>query len=271
MTTATATNKKNQPTERTKNRANDRAHSTRYWEIDALRGVAIVMMVIFHLMWDFWYYQILPDVVLYAGFWKYFQRTCANLFLILVGVSLAVVTIKRMGDDLKGLPPFRPYLLRGLKVFGAGLLVSLIVWGAGVGYVHFGVLHLIGFASIAAYPLLRERGINLVLWAIFFVAGYLLLTPRFDFPWLLWLGFVPQAYYPNDYFPVIPYFGVVLLGVFLGNSLYGPGGRRFLLPDLSKWLPIRGLQWLGRHSLIIYVTHQVILFAILVALGLIRF
>lgn len=271
MTTAAVTNKKNQPTERTKNRANDRAHSTRYWEIDALRGVAIVMMVIYHLMWDLWYYQILPNVVLYAGFWKYFQRICANLFLILVGVSLAVVTIKRMGDDLKSLPPFRPFLLRGLKVFGAGLLVSLVVWGAGVGYVHFGVLHLIGFASIAAYPLLRERGINLVLWAIFFIAGYLLLTPRFDFPWLLWLGFVPQAYYPNDYFPIIPYFGVVLLGVFLGNSLYGPGGRRFLLPDLSKWLSIRWLQWLGRYSLIIYVTHQVILFAILVALGLIRF
>jgi uncharacterized membrane protein len=243
----------------------------RYWEIDALRGVAIIMMIIFHLMWDFWYYQIMPDVVLYAGFWKYFQRTCANLFLTLVGVSLAVVTMQRMGDDLRGLPPFRPYLWRGLKIFGCGMLVTLVVWAARVGYVHFGVLHLIGFASIAAYPLLRGRLINLVLWAAFFIGGYFLLTPRFEFPWLLWLGLVPFNYYPNDYFPVIPYFGVVLLGIFLGNSLYSPNGRRFWLPDLSDWLPIRGLQWLGRHSLIIYLTHQIALFLILVALGFIRF
>lgn len=265
MTTAAATTEEGTPQEGT----TAISRRTRFWEIDALRGVAIVMMVIFHLMWDFWAYDIIPNLVLYAGFWKYFQRTCANLFLILVGVSLAVVTMQRMGDDLSGRPPFRPYLWRGLKIFGCGMLVTLVVWAAGIGYVHFGVLHLIGFASIAAYPLLRERGINLILWAIFFVAGYLLLTSRFDFPWLLWLGFVPHNYFPNDYFPVIPYFGVVLLGIFFGNSLYGPEGRRFLLPDISQWLPIRGLRWLGRHSLIIYLTHQLVLFAILAALGLI--
>lgn len=245
------------------------ARRPRYWEIDTLRGVAIVMMVIFHLMWDFVNYRILPDVVLYAGFWKYFQRTCANLFLILVGVSLAVVTMQRMGENRKGLPPFRPYLLRGLKVFGCGMLVTLIVWGSNVGYVHFGVLHLIGFASIAAYPFLREKGINLMLWAVLFVGGYFLLTPRFEFPWLLWLGLVPYNYYPVDYFPVIPYFGVVLLGIFLGNSLYGPAGRNFVIPNIGHWLPLRGLQFLGRHSLIIYLVHQIALFAILVALGLI--
>jgi uncharacterized membrane protein len=248
-----------------------RPRRARYWEIDTLRGVAIVMMIIFHLMWDFWYYQIIPDLVLYAGFWKYFQRTCANLFLILVGVSLAVVTIQRMGDDLDSLPPFRPYLMRGLKVLGCGMLVTLVVWTAGIGYVHFGVLHLIGFASIASYPFLRKRTLNLILWAIFFIAGYFLLPVRMDFPWLLWLGLPPDRYYPNDYFPVIPYFGVVLLGIFVGNSLYGPEGRRFVLPDIGNWLPLRGLQFLGRHSLIIYLTHQLALFAILAALGLIPF
>ena len=62
----------------------------RFWEVDALRGVAIVMMVIFHLMWDLWAFHVLPDVVLWAGFWKYFQRTTATLFIMLVGVSLTL-------------------------------------------------------------------------------------------------------------------------------------------------------------------------------------
>lgn len=245
----------------------------RFWEIDTLRGVAILMMITYHLVWDLWAYQIVPGINPFEGFWKYFQRATAGLFLTLVGVSLVVVTLHRLGDraTATSLPSFRPYLLRGLRIFGWGLVVSLVMWASGMGYVHFGILHLIGFASIAAYPFLRRRWLNLALWIAFNVAGYFLLERTFSFPWLLWLGFVPQAYYPNDYFPVIPYFGVVLLGIFLGNSLYSREGRRFHLPPLGELLPLRGLQWLGRHSLIIYLIHQPLLFAGLWALGLVRF
>jgi uncharacterized membrane protein len=245
------------------------AAAGRFWEIDALRGVAIVMMVTYHLMWDLWYYRVLPNVVLYEGFWKYFQRTCAGLFLVLVGVSLAVVTQRRLAKS--STLPFRPYLWRGLRIFGWGLVISVVVWAAGIGYIHFGILHLIGFASIAAYPFLRYRWLNLVLWAAFFIGGYFLLDVTVSFPWLLWLGLPPAAYYPNDYFPVIPYFGVPLLGLFIGNSLYTASGRTFALPDFSRRLPIAGLRWLGRHSLVIYLTHQLGLFALLVALGISRF
>jgi uncharacterized membrane protein len=255
-------------------RRNEEPAAARYWEIDALRGVAILMMITYHLMWDLWYYRILPDVVLYEGFWKYFQRATAGNFLTLVGVSLAVITQRRLARSGSlpgaGTLPVRPYVVRGLRIFGWGLAVSLVVWAARIGYIHFGILHLIGFATIAAYPFLRHRWLNLFLWAVFFVAGYFLLPVRVNFPWLLWLGLIPINYYPNDYFPVIPYFGVPLLGLFLGNSLYTAAGRNFALPDLSGWLPIQGLRWLGRHSLPIYLVHQLALFAILVALGLIR-
>jgi uncharacterized membrane protein len=255
----------------TARRTDDHA-AVRYWEIDALRGVAIIMMITYHLMWDLWYYRILPDVVLYEGFWKYFQRATAGNFLTLVGVSLAVITQRRLARSAT--LPFRPYLLRGLRIFGWGLVISLVVWAARIGYIHFGILHLIGFATIAAYPFLRYRWLNLALWAMFFVAGYFLLPVRVDFPWLVWLGLMPVAYYANDYFPVIPYFGVPLLGLFLGNSLYTAAGRTFHLPDLSRWPPVAGLRWLGRHSLPIYLVHQLALFGIvygfLFVLSLIR-
>ena len=242
----------------------------RFWEIDSLRGVAIVMMVVYHLMWDLWYFRVLPDIALYTGFWKYFQRTTATLFLTLVGVSLAVTAMRLRGPTQDRPLPFRPFLTRGLRIFGWGMVISLVVWAARVGYVHFGVLHLIGFSIVAAYPFLGFRWLNLALWALFNVAGYFLLPLRFDFPWLLWLGLEPVAYYPNDYFPVIPWFGVVLLGIFLGNTFYRPGGRLIALPDGSAWLPLRGLQWLGRHSLTIYLIHQPLLFALLAATGVIR-
>jgi uncharacterized membrane protein len=246
-------------------RTTGKPRRARYWEIDTLRGVAIVMMVIFHLMWDLVVYRILPDVVLYEGFWKYFQRTTAITFITLVGVSLAVTAKRQSGE----MPPYHYYLLRGLKIFAWGMIISLGIRLAGIGFVDFGVLHLIGFSVAAAYPFLRLKWANLLLWFLFQVAGYFLLAPTVEVRWLAWLGFLPPRYFPTDYFPIIPWFGVVLLGIFLGNLLYTPRGRTFPLPNLSEWLPFRGLQWLGRHSLVIYVIHQPLLFAILMALGLV--
>jgi uncharacterized membrane protein len=274
--------------------------SHRFWEIDALRGVAIVMMVIFHLMWDLWYYRVLPDLVLYAGFWKYFQRTTAILFIFLVGVSLTV-SYNRWRAKHPGEPAFswrgwRKYLLRGLGIFGWGMLISLIVYISGVGYLHFGVLHLIGFGVAFAYPFLTLRWTNLFLWMVFFVAGGIVQDMRVESVYWVWLGLVPTVYVPVDYFrllfegvsyseallppriyapvdffPILPWFGVILLGIFAGNSFYTSRGRLWPLPDLSGWLPVRWLQFLGRHSLIIYLLHQVALFMILAALGLIPF
>lgn len=252
-------------------RAGQRSTTARWWEIDAARGVAIIMMATFHLMWDLWYFGVLPNITLYAGFWKYFQRTTAITFLVLVGVSLTVSYRRARRQAKTGTPVFFRFLWRGLRILGLATALSLIVWGAGLGYIHFGVLHLIGVAVILAYPLLGQRWLNLLLWAVFFIAGSSIQAMRVDFSWLVWLGLRPPGYAPNDYFPLIPWFGVVLLGVFAGNTLYHDDSRLFQLPDLSDTRPVRLLQFLGRHSLLIYLIHQPILLAILWILGVIRF
>jgi uncharacterized membrane protein len=246
-----------------------RSSSTRYWEVDALRGVAIIMMVVYHLMWDLWYFRILPELILTAGFWKYFQRTTASLFLILVGVSLTISYRRAVVAQGTTAGLFPKFLRRGLGIFALGMLITLGVWLSGVGSVHFGILHLIGFSVVAAYPLLRFRWLNLALWLVLYSAGGWMASIHSAQLWLVWLGITPQPYLAVDYFPVIPWFGVVLLGVFLGNTLYTPTGRLVPLPDLSAWLPVRGLRFLGRHSLVIYLIHQPILIAFLVLLGLV--
>jgi uncharacterized membrane protein len=73
--------------------------------------------------------------------------------------------------------------------------------------------------------------------------------------------------YMVDYYPVLPWFGLSLLGIFTGYTLYPQGVRRFSLPNLAALLPVRGLRFLGRHSLLIYVIHQPILIGLLFALG----
>lgn len=254
-----------------KDAAKKKSSTTRLWEIDTLRGIAIVMMIIFHLMWDLWFFGVRPETVLYAGFWKYFQRTIPTLFLSVAGVSLTLsyrYAVAKQGNT-QGL--FRKFLLRGLKVFGLGMIITIAVWAAGVGYVTFGILHLIGFSIIAAYPFLRFRWINFCLWLLFVAVGYVLQSVTVEVRWLAWLGLEPANYYPVDYFPVIPWFGVVLLGIFIGNTFYDQNGRRFYLPDYSNRLLVRGLSFLGRHSLLIYVIHQPILIALLYVFGIIQF
>lgn len=235
----------------------------RLGEIDALRGVAIVMMVIYHLMWDLLFFGVLTNVALQQGFWKYFQRTTASTFIFLVGVSLVV---SHQGAASQHADPFRKYLQRGAKIFGWGMMLTVIVRMADIGRIDFGVLHLIGLAIILAYPFLHYRWFNIALWALLNGVGYLLQPLQVDTFWLVWLGLKPVNYTYLDYFPLVPWFGVVLLGIGVGNLLYKKKQRTFVLPDLSNVMPVQWLQQLGRHSLTIYLLHQPLLFVLLFAL-----
>lgn len=231
-----------------------------------LRGVAIIMMVIYHLLWDLSFFAVLPNIALQVGFWKYYQRTTASLFLTLVGVSLVVSyqrTRQATGEQRR---PFTKFFWRGAQIFSWGMVISLIVRLAGIGKIDFGVLHLIGFAIIAAYPFLAFRWRNIGLWAVFYLAGTFLQPSMVHFPWLVWLGLEPPFYEYLDYFPVIPWFGVVLLGMGLGNLLYAANERCLRLPDVGGWLLCRWLQALGRHSLTIYLLHQPVLFVLILSL-----
>lgn len=250
-----------------------KAGSKRLWEIDTLRGVAVITMIIYHLGWDLYFFGAVPGLDPFHGIWFIIQRYTAISFVLLVGLSL---TLKRAGLERKEVPPgkqFISFLRQGLWVFGWGMVISLVMWVSDVGVVHFGVLHLIGFSMIAAFPLLRYKWVNLALWALLFVLGGVILSQQIHVGtlWLVWLGLYPVFYTAADYFPVIPWFGVVLLGVFFGNLLYPAGRRVFMLPDWSAAAPVYGLRFLGRHSLPIYLLHQPVLFGILYLLGIAKF
>lgn len=239
---------------------------SRFWEVDALRGVAIVMMVTYHLMWDLWYFQIVSSETFLSLFWKLFQRTTASLFLLLVGVSLTISYQRRLraltGADGAAVSPFVAHVRRGLYIFGLGVIVGLITRAAGTGRVDFGILHIIGVSIIITYPLLRYRWANLVAGLLILILGQYIQTIRVDTLWLVWLGPRPAFYPAVDYFPLMPWLGVVLIGIFLGNTLYTAAGARVQLPAVGGWMPLRVLQLLGRNSLLIYLVHQPLLYGL---------
>jgi len=242
----------------------------RFWEVDALRGVAILMMVWYHFLFDLSYLGGY-DINVYTGLWRYWARATATIFIFLVGLSLCL-SLARIKQLRPGNSLFRRYLRRGLRIFGWGLSITVVT---GLlfpqGTVYFGILHFIGLAVILAYPFLRWRLPNLILGLVALGLGFYLQGLTVDFPWLLWLGLRPESFYTFDYFPIFPWFGVTLMGIFVGNWLYAGYRRRFPLPEVigQNWA-LRFLGFLGQHSLTIYLLHQPALVALLTLLGVVR-
>jgi len=134
-------------------------------------------------------------------------------------------------------------------------------------YVRFGILHFFGIAFILAPLFLRFRYINLILGtAVTAIGIYLIEQGIFvNSPWLLWL--VPYAFRTGtlDYWPLVPFFGLFLVGMFFGKILYPQGNRGFNIPEISN--PVASaVMLLGRHPLLVYLAHLPIIFGVLLAL-----
>ncbi|MBN1698402.1 MAG: DUF1624 domain-containing protein [Spirochaetales bacterium] len=237
----------------------------RYREVDAVRGIAIILMIFFHVMYNLVMFEYL-DFDIHEGFWWVFPRCIAASFLVIVGISLTL-SYNRVKDRLTPPALFRKFLFRGLTIAAVGCVISIVTFVVLKDRaVLFGILHLIGVSIILAFPLLRYTWLNLFLGIGVLGAGILLGLYRFDFYWLLWLGFRPENYYPVDYLPLLPWFSFVPIGLFIGNILYKGGERTFPLPGTECFLPVHGLAFLGRHSLVIYCAHLPLIYGILMLL-----
>jgi len=240
----------------------------RFWEIDFLRGIAIIMMVIYHTVYNLSYFGQY-EIRAVSGFWLYFARTTANLFIFLVGVSLYISYAKsdKIIKDHRKL--YLKQFIRGLKIFCWGLLITVITWFIfRESAVIFGILHLIGISVIIAYPFLKMKYWNLPLGILFIALGAYIKRLTFSFPWLLWLGFKPKYFNTLDYFPLLPWFGVVLIGIFVGNLLYEDEVRKYSIFDFSSFSIIKLFSYLGKHALLIYLVHQPVIVGILYIFGI---
>lgn len=248
----------------------------RFWEVDLLRGVAVILMIAYHFIFDLSFFGVY-SLNIFSGFLWYFPRIIAGIFIFLVGISLYLSYTRA---EISGTYPgdrefFLKYLKRGLWIFSLGLVITLVTWiFIRAEFIIFGILHFIGLAIILQYPFLKYnekyRYLSLAAGITFIIVGSYLAMFTFNFGWLLWLGFVPQNLITVDYFPLLPWLGVVSLGIFFGGILYRGYKRRFKFPDLSIYLPVKIFVFLGRHSLIIYFIHQPILIGLLYFSGVLN-
>lgn len=242
---------------------------SRFWEIDFLRGLAVIIMIIYHIFFNL---NIFGDYSFNtsSGLWLIMGRTAAIVFLTLVGISLYLSCsreIKLFGKK----PPFIKFFKKGVTIFSWGLIITLLTWiFIRDNFIIFGILHLIGLSIIISYPILKLQRYNLFFAVPWIFGGFFLRKQTFNYPSLLWLGFIPGNYSSYDYYPLLPWFGFVLLGISLGDIFYRNYVRKINLPDYSNLVFIKEIAILGHYSLLIYLIHQPIIILILQLTGLIN-
>lgn len=221
--------------------------------VDALRGLAIAAMVIYHFAWDLSYYELIEVDVTTHPAWVVLQRSILSSFLALVGVSLVLAHGKHVR--------WNAFWRRLAILVAAALAVTLgTYWMFPDYFVFFGILHAIALFSVMALPFLGlSPWLVLLSAAAFLVLPALFSAPEFTSRPLAWIGFWPSPPETTDIVPVFPWFGVVLLGLFGARLLLASPAATWLYHRQARSPFARGLVLLGRWSLLVYLVHQPIL------------
>jgi uncharacterized membrane protein len=217
--------------------------------LDAARGVAVIAMVVYHATWNLAHFGFLPIGTMQGGLGIWSARLIASSFLLLAGIGLALAHAKG----------FRPaaFWRRFLIIAASAALITGVSLVAMPGLpILFGILHCIALASLLALPFL-----NRPLWIAAVVGLVLLLLALLPWrlpaePLLLWVGLMPAPFAMGDYAPLVPFAGVLLLGVAMGRIVASRMQGAVSSPAPAG----SALRWLGRHSLAIYLIHQPLLF-----------
>lgn len=230
--------------------------------LDVARGVALVAMAIYHFGWDLFFFGYVSSEAVNQGPWKIFARCIASSFLILVGIGLVLAHL----DGIR----WRGFAWRWLKIAAAALIISIATFFfVREGFIFFGILHQIAFASLAGLLLLRFPAIILlVLGVIWVLAAPYLKTDIFNSLHLAWTGLQTEGVVSNDYVPVFPWFGAVIVGMGLSKLAlqYNFFERIDVLP-VNRMTNV--LSFLGRHSLLTYLLHQPVLIGMVYLFSLI--
>ncbi len=232
----------------------------RIWELDALRGVCILCVIVVHFLFDLSFFGGL-DLTLPAWY-VFLQEYGGAIFVVLSGVCVTL-----------GSKSVR----RGLIVFACGMLITAVTYGmyrlgmSGADVVvKFGVLHLLGVCMLV-YPAFKKLppAALTVLGLVIAITGYAIRGVVVPQRWLFPLGLTYEGFTSSDYFPLFPQLGYFLIGAAIGKTAYRE--KKTLLPGSFQKTPVaRFFCWCGRQSLFIYLLHQPIVYGLLEFVLLLR-
>ena len=233
---------------------------SRIWELDALRGVCILCVIVVHFLFDLSFFGGLSLTL--PAWYVFLQEYGGAIFVVLSGICVTL-----------GSKSVR----RGLIVFACGMLITAVTYGmyrlgmSGADVVvKFGVLHLLGVCMLV-YPAFKKLppAALAVLGLLIAVTGYAIRGIIVSQRWLFPLGLTYEGFTSSDYFPLFPQLGYFLIGAAIGKTAYRE--KKTLLPGSFQKTPVaRFFCWCGRQSLFIYLLHQPIVYGLLELVLLLR-
>ena len=237
----------------------------RFDSIDALRGLAIVWMTLFHFCFDLNQYGYIRQNFYTDPFWTVQRAMIVSMFLFCAGLGQAIAVQQAQSNAR--------FWKRWAQVAGCALLVtagSYMMYPKS--FIYFGVLHGIAvMLLVVRFTAGWGRGLwfaGALAFALFFIAPYVhsswagagfLNEPAFN-----WLGLISRKPVTEDYVPLLPWLGVIWWGMATGLWLLA---RR---PQwVSRRIPVAAspLAWLGRWSLSWYMLHQPVLIGLFMAVA----
>ena len=240
----------------------------RFDTIDALRGVAIVWMTLFHLSFDLNQFGYIKQNFYLDSFWTVQRSLIVSLFLFCAGLGQAVAVLHGQSTQRFG--------RRWLQVAACAVLVSVgSYWMYPKSFIYFGVLHgiavmllIVRFTSGWGRWLWLAGGLAIALgWMASFIHVYWAGADFFNDPAFNWLGLISRKPITEDYVPLLPWLGVMWWGMACGQWLFTNHKAWVTQP-----LPVAAspLMWLGRWSLTWYMLHQPVLIGLFMALAALK-
>lgn len=233
----------------------------RIYALDFLRGILILLVIAYHFLFDLNDIFSVPLPFLYSNGMNIFRDTFVSMLIFISGIScnLSHSNIKR-----------------GFKTLACAVIISAITYiFMPSESIIFGILHFFGCAMII-YGISQNILIKcnktagfIICLLLFFITyniyygiigiGTLSIHFTYVFHNIIFfiLGFNTR-HFSADYYPLLPWIFMFLSGSFAGRNI-----KKAKLPAPFYKNICPPLNFIGKHTLIIYMLHQPVMYGLL--------
>lgn len=207
--------------------------------IDAVRGILIIGVIIYHFIYNLVSIELISANILYNPLMNFIQYSGACLFIIISGISA-----KFSRSNLK----------RGIRTILFGMLLTLATYIINPdAFIVFGILHFLGLASIV-YSIIGDIDISPSIFIILFFISKVILDRTYDIKHLWIFGITDNSFTSTDYFPIFPFIFIYYFGTKMADII-----KRMPKDNLIYKYDNKFLSYVGRNTIFIYIIHQPIL------------
>ena len=216
-------------------------------------------MIVYHFFWDLGYFNFVEIERITQGFPLLIAQCIGASFLIISGISSGLS--KNSNNFIS-----KFFTRLSILVIISSIITFVTFLVDQNSFIFFGILHLLAACSIISLLLIRVRNNNILFFLFVFSIILSFSNLTYDFPrYISWLGFNKEVPITNDFYPLFPWVSFYLFGLWVCEPLkfyHKKYIENSIIYHYQNSYIYKGLQFLGRNSLPIYILHQPIFFSL---------